>query len=206
MTSIDRPVDPDHKEKQRRFMALLLPLRDRLARFARSMARSPEDAEDLVADTMLAAFEGFDRLKTPEAFLGYLFTIASRLHRQRSWRRKIFDEYDQERAAMIHHRGTSPETAADILFLRNALNHLPERQRETLVLFEISGLSLEEIREVQGGSLSGVKSRLTRGRERLAELLADPPVKTTKAQDDLSMNGQEGIDSPVNLSRSQSNG
>ncbi len=48
---------------------------------------------------------------------------------------------------------------------------LPEKQREALALFEISGLSIEEVREIQGGSLSAVKMRLVRGREQLALLL-----------------------------------
>jgi RNA polymerase sigma-70 factor (ECF subfamily) len=52
-----------------------------------------------------------------------------------------------------------------------ALSTLPEKQREAVTLFEISGLSLNEIMEIQGGSLSGVKSRVTRGREELARLL-----------------------------------
>jgi DNA-directed RNA polymerase specialized sigma24 family protein len=60
-----------------------------------------------------------------------------------------------------------------VTLLYNALNLLPVKQRETVMLFEISELSIEEIRNIQGGSISGVKSRLTRGRERLTELLSD---------------------------------
>jgi hypothetical protein len=43
--------------------------------------------------------------------------------------------------------------------------------RETVVLFEVSDFTLEEIHKVQGGSLSGVKLRLKRGRELLAKTL-----------------------------------
>lgn len=45
--------------------------------------------------------------------------------------------------------------------------------KETVILFEISGLSLEEIKKIQGGTISGVKSRLKRGRETL-EILMKP--------------------------------
>jgi DNA-directed RNA polymerase specialized sigma24 family protein len=72
---------------------------------------------------------------------------------------------------MIPDEGTTPERAADVAMLNRALARLPERQREAVVLFEISDLSLEEIRVIQGGSLSGVKSRIVRGRQKLAELL-----------------------------------
>jgi DNA-directed RNA polymerase specialized sigma24 family protein len=43
------------------------------------------------------------------------------------------------------------------------------------VLFEISGFPLEEIRQLQGGTLSGVKSRLKRGREQLRVWLLETP-------------------------------
>jgi RNA polymerase sigma-70 factor (ECF subfamily) len=205
MSTTGRREVTESKEKQRQFMELLLPLRDPLVRFARSMARNSEDAEDLVADTMLAAYEGFERVNNRDAFLGYLFTIASRIYRGRVWRRRIFGAYDDHHAESLPHRGTPPDTSADVAFLREALRHLPERQRETVVLFEISGLSLEEIRVVQGGSLSGVKSRLTRGRERLADLLAD-----RRSGDDASPSlhgiATDGADPSVQFSRSKSNG
>ena len=55
--------------------------------------------------------------------------------------------------------------------LYKAMNRLPEKQREAVSLYEISGFSLAEVQQIQGGSLSGVKSRITRGREALAEIL-----------------------------------
>ena len=45
------------------------------------------------------------------------------------------------------------------------LNALPEKTKETIILFDVADLSLEEICEIQGGTISGVKSRLKRGRE-----------------------------------------
>ena len=53
------------------------------------------------------------------------------------------------------------------------LGKLPPKQKEALVLYEITGLTLKEIREIQGGTLSGVKSRLKRGRNSLSELMID---------------------------------
>ena len=137
-----------------------------------------EEANDLVGDTILAAFERFDHIRGEEAFLSYLFTIALRIHKRRRWRRKLFGAYDEERAAGIRDEGSSPESSADVVLLHRALARLPERQREAVVLFELTGLSLEEVREIQGGSLSGVKSRVARGRKELARLLgaADRPI------------------------------
>jgi RNA polymerase sigma factor (sigma-70 family) len=162
-------------------MELYLPLQDRLVRFARTMTRSAEDVEDLVGDTMIVALDGFERVRAPEAFLSYLFTIALRLHRRRTWRARIFGALGDDEHHTIASKASAPDESADVGFLRSALLQLPAKQRETVTLFEISGLSLEEIREVQGGSLSGVKSRLTRGRERLAELLCEPHEQSITA-------------------------
>ena len=48
-----------------------------------------------------------------------------------------------------------------------ALASLPAAQREAIVLFELQELTVEEIAEIQKSSVSAVKSRLSRGRERL---------------------------------------
>jgi RNA polymerase sigma-70 factor, ECF subfamily len=171
------------ERRQERFLELLRPVHDRLENFALAMARDAEEAKDLVSETVLRAYEHFDELRTPAAFAGYLLTIASRLQKRGWWRRRIFEVFDMERAEAIPDLGSAPDSRIDVDALYAALARLPEAQRETVVLFEITGLSLEEIQQVQGGSLSGVKSRLVRGRERLAQLLrveeGDAPLSIT---------------------------
>lgn len=160
-----------NQPRKERFLQLFNPHHDRLCRFARAMTHDAEAARELVAETVLAALEGFERLRDDKAFLSYLFTIATRIYQRRRRHRKWFGEYDQERAENIRDTADSPDRAADIEALYHALARLPEKQREAVVLFEISGFSLEEIRELQGGTLSGVKARLRRGRMMLAEIL-----------------------------------
>jgi DNA-directed RNA polymerase specialized sigma24 family protein len=70
-----------------------------------------------------------------------------------------------------------PDISADVELLYKALAQLPRREREAVVLFEISGFSMKEIREIQGGSLSSVKVRVFRARKRLAELLGVSPAR-----------------------------
>jgi len=55
--------------------------------------------------------------------------------------------------------------------LHRALALLPEAQREALILFEISGFSIKEVAGLQAASISAVKQRLKRGREKLTEIL-----------------------------------
>ena len=157
--------------RQRKFLEMLEPVYDRLSRYALAVTREEMDAEDLVSATVLAAYERFDHAIADDRFLHYLIKIASRLHKRRRYRERNRVPFDESLAREIAGTNPSPETAAEIRLVMDALNTLPEKIRETVVLFDISDLSLEEIRRLQGGTLSGVKSRLKRGREQLAKML-----------------------------------
>ncbi|MDP4220102.1 MAG: RNA polymerase sigma factor [Bacteroidota bacterium] len=166
--------------KQEEFLLLLEPVHTRLWRFVLSVTRDHCEAEDLLSETVLASYERFESLKDKQAFTSFLFTIATRIHYHQKRRKNWFGAYNAEYADSLESSEIAPDSAADIRIVRDALSELSPRQRETVVLFEISGFSLEEIREIQGGTLSGVKSRLVRGRKELSKLLGVPtePVKT----------------------------
>jgi RNA polymerase sigma-70 factor (ECF subfamily) len=66
----------------------------------------------------------------------------------------------------------SAESSYDLDQLVAALDRLPAREREALVLFELSDLSIKEIQHIQGGTVSGVKSRMSRARVKLKQMLA----------------------------------
>lgn len=63
----------------------------------------------------------------------------------------------------------------DVGFLYDALDKLPAQLREALVLFEVSGLSMAEIAVIQGTNANAVKTRVSRARSSLRQLLADRP-------------------------------
>ena len=154
-------------------MALLEPCLAKLSRYCHAMTKDVEHGRDLLSDAILLAYENFEKLRAPEAFTSYIFTTARRLYYRRARRQKFWGIFGSEAEAIADERGPTPEMRLDLEALDYALAALPEKQREAVVLFEISGLSLAEIRDVQGGSLSGVKSRIVRGREKLAELLGE---------------------------------
>jgi RNA polymerase sigma-70 factor, ECF subfamily len=190
------------QEKQKEFLELISPVRQKLERYASAMARNREDARDLVSETILIAYQNFESIKKRESFMYYLFTIASRLHRRRLWKSRIFSPLEVDKTENFPSLSSSPESGADVHFLYAALDKLPDKQREAIVLFELSGFSIEEVRQVQGGTLSGVKSRLKRGREQLTALLSDgfSESKVNKSRVDkvssinLNMNSFEIID------------
>lgn len=159
------------EEKQQEFMALLNPVQHKIERYILSMTHNRDTARDLLHDTLLRAYQNFDSLRNKEAFLSYLFTIASNLHK-RSFRHKKFRaDYDEDFAMEIPDRGTMPDTAADIAIMYRAMETLSEPIREAVLMFEVGGMSLQEIQQIQGSTLSNIKQRVARGRRRLAELL-----------------------------------
>lgn len=161
----------EHRDLQDTFLRLFEPQRSALWRFVRSMVRTDHEAEDMMSETVLQAYQSIHKLRDEQAFVSFLFTIAHRLVKRHRWRRTFFGQYDEQAANEIPHTDAQPDVQMDIVLLRQALLRLPERTREAVVLFDILGLSLEEIKVIQGGTLSGVKSRLVRGRRSLASML-----------------------------------
>ncbi len=153
------------------FLQLLEPVYPRLSRYSLAITRNVEEAKDLTSETVLTMLEQFESLRTTENFGGYLFKIASRLHKRKRYRERFRISYDRQTAEMQEDLTPSPEQAAEIALVMRALEKLPPKMKDTLVLFEVVDLSLEEIRDIQGGSLSGVKSRLKRGREMVQQNL-----------------------------------
>ena len=120
ITSSPRSDDP-HRERKERFLHLLEPVHDNLARFARSLVRDAEEARDLVGETVLRALESFDALHDERAFLSWLFTIAVRLHRRRMKRGKLWGAYDESDVARRTSPQASHETSHDIAILYDAI-------------------------------------------------------------------------------------
>lgn len=152
-----------------RFMKLLMPQYKRLERFALTITRNRDDAKDIVGETVLKAFEHFDSLREEQAFLSFLFTIASRVAQSKKYRKSEYAS--EEQIEELFDNRTQPDVAMDIAMLYKAMEELPSDAREALILAEITGLSHKEIQEIQGGSLSAVKVRIFRAKKRLAELL-----------------------------------
>ncbi|MBK8911835.1 MAG: RNA polymerase sigma factor [Chlorobi bacterium] len=158
-------------DRQQRFMALLRPLQPNLDRFAYAMARDREEARDIAGETILIAWERFESVRQPQAFLSFLFTIATRVHRKRRAYQQRHPQLPDGHVADLYDTSTPPDIAADVGALHTALQQLPEKQREAVMMFELLGFSMKEIQQIQGGTLVAVKVRISRGRKRLAELL-----------------------------------
>ncbi len=144
--------------------------RHNLWRLARGLTRSYDEACDLMSDTWVTAYRSFPKLRDTSSFRAFASMIAVRLHRRRRWRARLFVPLSEANESSYE---LSSESSHDLGVLLTALNRLPLREREAIVLFEITGLSLKEIQSIQGITLSGVKSRLARARRNLRTMVAD---------------------------------
>lgn len=167
-------------------MALYRPCHDAFCRYCHGLTGSSDDARDLVGDAVLVALENFEKLRKKESFKAWLFGIAHRLMLHVYRRNKFKGRYHEDDAHLLPDTGPSPDLHPDLEVLYKALGQLPLKQRETITLFELSGFRLEEIKQIQGGSLSGVKTRLKRARERLRDILSD------KESSELNTKSSEG--------------
>lgn len=152
-----------------RLRRLLEPIHDRALAFARSVSRSRDDGDDLLQEALVRALDKLPTLREDGAFRGWLFRIVINLHRNRSrrafWKRLIPLVGNEIGDNRMH-----DETLGSVERARIALGQLPADQREAIVLHDIEGWAVGEIADLEGVSMSAIKSRLSRGRDRLRDI------------------------------------
>lgn len=160
------------KKKQREFLALYEPIHERFERFCRARVYGDMEYTDLINETLLRAYQKFDTLKSKDAFLSFLFSISVRvLANTKRKKKEEYHDFSSEAIAVIDNNSNT-EKNAEVYMLYKALAKLQDDQRESIILFEISGFSIKEIAAIQNTSESSVKQRLRRGRLKLRELLS----------------------------------
>ena len=155
-------------------MEMYTPCHQAFTGYCRGLTGNREDARDLAGEAVLIVFENLEKLRKKDSFKAYLFGVARRLRLHQYRRNRFRGVFDEQAAEMLPDHHSPPDAGHDVEVLFRLIGKLPPRQRECVVLFELSGFSLGEIRQLQGGTLSGVKSRLRRGREQLRIWLQDP--------------------------------
>lgn len=169
------------KDKQDAFLKLYEPVHERFERFCRARVYNEMDFRDLMNDSLLVAYEKFDTLRSKEAFLSFLFSICVRVLGNYHQKKRENRIPEGNAHLEIRDKSTNPQSHADIHYLYEALTQLPHEQRESIILFEISGFSIQEITVIQNASESAVKQRLKRGREKLMEILTyESSLKTVQ--------------------------
>ena len=143
-----------------------------LRAFALSLTNAREIADDLVQDTLVRALAKIDQFQPGTNMGAWLFTILRNIFYSQCRRTKHeIEDPDGSYAARLR---APPEQHAkcDVQDMLKALAKLPVEQREALILVAAEGLSYEETAQVCGVATGTIKSRVSRGRVHLAELLA----------------------------------
>lgn len=169
-----------------RFEADLEPLLGSLYGAALRYRRNPADAEDLVAQTVLRAWRGYDRfVPTREgAFKAWVFTILHNTwiseHRKRTRRVEEVSATGSEGEDLLdtflEGAGSAEATVLDAIptsEVKAALESLNEDFRTAVVLCDIEGFSYAEIAEITGVPVGTVMSRIHRGRKALQKALME---------------------------------
>lgn len=156
------------------FLELFGAVHKQLSRFCRAISGNAIDAEDLMNDVILNVLEDFSKIRDKSAFKSYIFSVASNLNKKKYRRQKFKADFNPAEINLIADISKDQEYLTDFKIIYDLLLSLPDKTSETMILFHISDFSIEEIRKIQGGSISGVKQRLKRGREKLLSQLHTP--------------------------------
>ena len=147
-------------------------------RFGRVMTGCPAAAEDITQEVFVALFGELSRYDPGRAsFTTYLYGIVRNLSRDRLRRERRFLGLDalgrgSRRAAYVDDPGETLEGAELAGQVRAALQKLPARYRELIVLCDLHGLSYADAAAVVHISTAAVRSRLHRGRQLLRQRLS----------------------------------
>ncbi len=155
----------------------------RVYRFGLKMCRDPEDAQDVLQDTLLAVARGVKDFRGASSVSTWLYTIARSFCIKKRRRSKFAPaeeaSLDGESATEVREiadtaRGPEESLAGRQIeaALEKAIGDLAPMYREVLVLRDVEGLTAPEAAEVLGLTIEAVKSRLHRARVALREALA----------------------------------
>ena len=178
------PIAGERIERRRQFEVEALRHLDALYSFALKLARARDDAEDLVSDTLLRAFERWEQYRLGTNIRAWLFTILYHVFVSRKRRidaREVpAHEGDDGWSAHEAVGEADPEGRFYDSFLDDeitrAIDALPDEYRSAVILSDLQGLRYAEIAEVLRVPEGTVKSRLFRGRRILQRKLADYAV------------------------------
>jgi RNA polymerase sigma-70 factor (ECF subfamily) len=173
-------------EDLQRFQSMMTDTKRRAYTMALQLTRNPADAEDLVQDTYVKAWRGFDSYIPGRPFLNWLLRIMQRayldsrrrdnpIRKAESLNSMISPSDGEVQELPIADDGPTPdESILQDEFRRelySALNELPDVYRTAIVMCDLESLSYSEIADAQKTTIGTVRSRIHRGRRLLREIM-----------------------------------
>jgi RNA polymerase sigma-70 factor (ECF subfamily) len=164
------------------FKEIALPYLDAVYRAAVALCGRRQEADDLVQDTFLKAFERFESFQPDTNCRAWLLKILRNTWIDRLRKKKITGQTLPLEEEIIAEKSYDNETtwsnAEDLIEnfsdeqVIKALSELPADQRLTLFLIDVEQLSQKEVAEIMSVATGTIKSRTSRGRAVLKEKLA----------------------------------
>jgi RNA polymerase sigma-70 factor (ECF subfamily) len=149
---------------------------------ARSLLRDPDEAADVVEDSLLRIREAAAKFRGERGLRTWVLRIVANRCRD-ALRRRRFAAGPPEHHDPIAESGLRVDPGADwdealdapklLAALERAIDALPAEQRAAVILRDRLGLSYEEVAETLGASPAAVKSKLNRAREKLKQTLRE---------------------------------
>lgn len=173
--------------RRKAFEEQMLPHLDALYRSALGMTKNPGDAEDLVQETFVRAYQFFGQFQGGTNARAWLFKILTNLYIN-TYRRKtrepervsldgLEDFYLYNRLSYAQGSGTggSPEDElmqkVQVEAIRDAVERLPDEYRDTVILADLNDFAYQEISDMLQIPIGTVRSRLSRGRRLVQKAL-----------------------------------
>ncbi len=143
-----------------------------LRAFGRSLSGSRDLADDLVQETLLKAWAARKRFQAGTNMRAWTFIILRNLFLSQMRRARFKGEWDEVTASKILAAPASQDRHVELGDMQRALLHLPQPQREALILVGAGGFAYEEAADICGCAVGTIKSRVARGRVALEALLS----------------------------------
>lgn len=157
----------NNQDNRQRFAALIREHSHSMFRAARAILDCDADAEDAVGEAVLLAWQALPKLKNQDAARRWLLkiTVNCAYGQRRSQQRVVYMD------DLSHAAGSAPLPEPSGLW--DAVLRLPEDQRLAVMFYYYEDMPVAEIAKTLGVAQGTVKSRLSRGRERLRVLLRE---------------------------------
>lgn len=165
-----------------------------LRAFGRSLAGNPDTADDLVQDTLLKAWAARDRFAAGSSMRAWTFVILRNTYFSNMRRNKFTGKYDELAAERILSAPAPQQDSLHLADLQRALMELSDDHREAIILVGAGGHTYEEAAEIANCTIGTMKSRVSRARARLQDILKDGQFDyDNNARDSSSKSALESI-------------
>ncbi len=159
------------------FRYLVERYQEKIRNLVYSIFSEQEIVDDLAQEIFIKVFEALPKFRFESSFYTWLYRITVNKCRDEMRKRKVkrfFTFHHVEQTSKIAIENLKPVTFDDENIhevIEESLNKLPDKYRLPIILKDVDGMSYDEIAEILKCEVGTVKSRLSRGRTMLKEIL-----------------------------------